>query len=229
MNFTDTKVTGQIYRVFDRKNADGTNHYNALSFLTDASDVIFKDGHNAQEKLTAITTNINDLKKSVADAKASIASALTAQGVNTPADASFETIVNNVGTVATNKYNAGVTVGKNSATLRSAVYSCATDDPHYGYSVPNPDKRALNHRGYIYAYDVNGNEWCYEWYLGLAPNLKNVIPTICSYGHGGNRQIVLNEWTYNASNGLLYMRPERCDRTDYQDANSLVVRVFYSA
>ncbi len=159
MSFTDTKVTGQIYRVFDRKNADGTNHYNALSFLTDASDVIFKDGHNAQEKLTAITTNINDLKKSVADAKASIASALTAQGVNTPADASFETIVNNVGTVATNKYNAGVTAGKNSATLRSAVYSCAGDDDiSYGYSTEYAASIALQRRGHIYGYKVNGNE-----------------------------------------------------------------------
>ena len=52
-------------------------------------------------------TSLLDLKKSVSDGKSSIASAITAQGVTTASDAAFSTMATNIGTAATNKYNAG--------------------------------------------------------------------------------------------------------------------------
>lgn len=45
--------------------------------------------------------------KSVADGKASVASAITAQGVSTAADASFKTITSNITAACNNKYESG--------------------------------------------------------------------------------------------------------------------------
>ena len=73
---------------------------------------------------SAISVSINgwsDLKKSVSDGKSSVASAITNQGVTTAADATFATIATNIGTVATNKYNAGKTdYNPTNATLSNA-------------------------------------------------------------------------------------------------------------
>lgn len=53
-----------------------------------------------------------ELKKSVADGKAALATTLSNNGVTTASDATFATINTNIGTVATNKYNAGVSATK---------------------------------------------------------------------------------------------------------------------
>ena len=70
-----------------------------------AKDIFLNDGTNIED----VTQN---LKKSVSDGKTLVANAITAQGVTTATDAEFETMANNVTTVATNKYNAGVAATK---------------------------------------------------------------------------------------------------------------------
>ena len=65
------------------------------------------------------------LKKSVADGKSAIASAITSQGVNTAAGASYATMASNMKTVANNKYNAGYNANgdvKLTVTLQVAAY-----------------------------------------------------------------------------------------------------------
>lgn len=58
-----------------------------------------------------INAAIEDLKNSVSEGKSAIASTLTKNGVSTTADAPFDTINTNVGTLATKKYDEGYADG----------------------------------------------------------------------------------------------------------------------
>ena len=60
-------------------------------------------------KFSEVSKEINALKKSVSDGKKAVADAITGQGVATAEDAPFATMVENIGTVGTNKYNSGKT------------------------------------------------------------------------------------------------------------------------
>lgn len=129
MSFTETKKSGQYYRVFKNLNSDGTRNYDRYSFVTEARDVIFDDGSNAEDKLggtsgslESINKEIENLKKSVSDGKTTVANAITANGVNTATDATFATIATNINTVATNKYNAGITYADGRVNTNSANY-----------------------------------------------------------------------------------------------------------
>ena len=62
--------------------------------------------------LTTINEEIAELKKSVSDGKTLVASAITAQGIATAADAEFEVMANNVGLAGNARYNAGVAAGR---------------------------------------------------------------------------------------------------------------------
>ncbi len=110
-------VTGRKFRkLID----EATKLWQRISFWTKSSDVEFNDGENAETKLGAIkgiTTdtnvtipgyaadmtvvnelygNLDELKKSVADGKALIASAITRKGIATAPDADFKTIAANI-------------------------------------------------------------------------------------------------------------------------------------
>lgn len=55
--------------------------------------------------------SLTNCLKSVSDGKSTVASAITAQGVATAADAAFATMATNIGTAGTNKYNSGYNAG----------------------------------------------------------------------------------------------------------------------
>ena len=74
-----------------------------------------------RSEIDVLSTDVDILKKSVSDGKRSVANAITGQGVNTAADATFGTMANNIGTVGTNKYNAGYASGVNSTKKGTAV------------------------------------------------------------------------------------------------------------
>lgn len=78
-----------------------------------------------RSEIDVLSTNVELLKKSVSDGKQSVANAITGQGVNTAADATFGTMANNIKTVGTNKYNAGYSSG----------YSSGTNDTKKGTAV----------------------------------------------------------------------------------------------
>lgn len=59
-------------------------------------------------EVDTLSTNVDVLKKSVSDGKQTVANAITGQGVNTAADATFATMAKNITTAGTNRYNAGV-------------------------------------------------------------------------------------------------------------------------
>ena len=55
--------------------------------------------------------DLDNLGKSVSDGKSSIASAITAQGVTTAADATFSVMASNITTAGNNRYNTGYSNG----------------------------------------------------------------------------------------------------------------------
>ena len=67
---------------------------------THAATVEFDDGKT-------LVTKMEDLKKSVSDGKKAVAGAITAQGVNTAADAAFSVMADNIGKVGKGKYEEG--------------------------------------------------------------------------------------------------------------------------
>ena len=77
-----------------------------------------------------LSGGINELKKSVSDGKAKVANAITAQGVSTATDATFQTMADNIATLAGNlssasadSYNKGYAQGVTDADNRANVNS----------------------------------------------------------------------------------------------------------
>ena len=64
-----------------------------------------RQGQVLQGEVDEINSNLNALKKSVADGKSAIASAITGKGVSTAADASFTTMADNVKKIVTSAGN----------------------------------------------------------------------------------------------------------------------------
>lgn len=109
----------KIYRVL----IDELNRvWERIYFLTNARSVDADDGENLETKVgaikgittsTTVTENgwaadakavnesINALKKSVADGKSAIASAITSKGVSTAADATFAAMTDNIRSIST--------------------------------------------------------------------------------------------------------------------------------
>ena len=79
------------------------------AFWTKASQVYCDDGSNVEEKISnEISTQLASLRASFAGALSRIAEAISAQGTPVPSDAKPDQIVAGIGTMADNKYNAGV-------------------------------------------------------------------------------------------------------------------------
>lgn len=88
---------------------------------------------------------IDALKKSVSDGKKTVAAAITAQGVNTAADAEFSVMATNVNTVGTNKYNAGITATRKGTATAGQVLTgyTFTNSSGVGLSGSMPNRGAL--------------------------------------------------------------------------------------
>lgn len=96
---------------------ENTDYYD-ISVFNNNADII-----DATLKTKADQTEVDALKKSVSDGKTLVANAITGQGVTTATDATFATMATNIGTVATNKYNAGVSATKKGTATAAQVLS----------------------------------------------------------------------------------------------------------
>ena len=128
---------------------------------------------------------MESLKKSVSDGKSSLASAITAQGVTTTADATFATMANNIATACTNKFNAG----KSQGTIK---YVGATGQQYGGSIAFNVTSTISNYAeltnaNFITVLDIGGysNKVC----EGDALSWSYSLP--------------VNSHSYNASTGVL--------------------------
>ena len=90
-------------------------------------------------------SQMGELKKSVSDGKKKVASAITAQGVSTAADATFDTMAANITAAGTARYNAGRTQGRKDVTSSPNTYNLYTKaqyDANYSKGVTAADNRA---------------------------------------------------------------------------------------
>ena len=79
-----------------------------------------------QNEFDSQNLSLENCLKSVSDGKKTVASAITAQGVNTAADAEFATMAENICTAGANKYNSGRTQGRSDVTGSPNSYSLYT-------------------------------------------------------------------------------------------------------
>lgn len=80
-----------------------------------------------------VNQSLNNCLKSVSDGKSTVASAITAQGVSTAADAEFATMATNIVSAGTNKYNAGRQQGRADVTAAPNHYSLYTSAQYASY------------------------------------------------------------------------------------------------
>ena len=122
--FFETPTTGVGTGIGKIKIGDGTSTYSNLPYFLEQGSQISVDTalstsstNPVQNKI--VTTKINELDTTISSIQTSfqngcstIANAITANGVSTASTASPNTMATNINTVATNKYNAGVTATK---------------------------------------------------------------------------------------------------------------------
>lgn len=94
---------GCMYKCFEGVNFQGG--IRGINYILKSSDIVnnlitTKEGYALDARQgEALDGKITELKKSVSDGKSAIASAITNEGVSTASDASFETMVENIGKI----------------------------------------------------------------------------------------------------------------------------------
>ena len=104
-----------------------------------------------QNEFDSQNLSLENCLKSVSDGKKTVASAITAQGVNTAADAEFATMAENIGTVGTNKYNGGRTQGQNDVKNNPNSYGL--------YTKAQYDANKVTYKSGNYNTGLNGETW----------------------------------------------------------------------
>lgn len=99
--------------------------------------------------LNLLTSETSTLKKSVADGKASIANALSAQGQSTAVDAAFATMANNIITVGNNQYSAGITFADGRENPDSVNYQSG-----YNAGITTADERVAQNETWNYLVEL---------------------------------------------------------------------------
>ena len=111
-------VNGQINNI----NSDISSVNSKINGITGDTSQLKKAVSDNTEKIKGLESSINELKKAVSDGKSKVAAAVTAKGVKTAADASFDTIAGNISSMAELQYNAGITFADGRVNADSANY-----------------------------------------------------------------------------------------------------------
>ena len=113
-----TSVNGQINNI----NSDISSVNSKINGITGDTSQLKKAVSDNTEKIKELESSIDELKKAVSDGKSKVAAAVTAKGVKTAADASFDTIAGNISSMAELQYNAGITFADGRVNADSANY-----------------------------------------------------------------------------------------------------------
>ena len=110
---------------------------------------------SVKAKIQGINQSLENCLKSVSDGKKTVANAITAQGVNTAADAEFATMAANIGTAGANKYNSGYSSG------RTQGQNDVKNSPNsYGlYTKAQYDANKVTYKSGNYNTGLNGETW----------------------------------------------------------------------
>ena len=157
-----------------------------LSLNLPNSSISQEELETIRNSINSNATNIANLKNSYDTGVSAIASKITACGVSTANNASPSTMVNNIGSIYTNRYNQGINDG------RQGYYSQAQYDnwgsTRYNQGVTDADNRAngnsVNYQtGYNNGVNAGKNacriEYRFEQTKGK-PNIQNLIRSIAS-------------------------------------------------
>lgn len=212
MNFTENKKNGQYYRVLKDTSSDGTRNYDRYSFVTDASDVIFSDGTNVEEKLggssgsiTEINREIAELKKSVSDGKRTVATAITDKGVTTATDASFKVMSDNVRLMAGYQFGQGVIAADNRVNTGSTNYKSGYNA---GYSKGKADYKVVTVSLYDYPnpddVDEDGHyeNWNHTFKYNIGKGYTNVYCQINYSFFSDSTTRFIIDYSYDTNTGI---------------------------
>ena len=212
MNFTENKKNGQYYRVLKDTSSDGTRNYDRYSFVTDASDVIFSDGTNVEEKLggssgsiTEINREIAELKKSVSDGKRTVATAITDKGVTTATDASFKVMSDNVRLMAGYQFGQGVIAADNRVNTGSTNYKSGYNA---GYSKGKADYKVVTVSLYDYPnpddVDEDGHyeNWNHTFKYKIGKGYTNVYCQINYSFFSDSTTRFIIDYSYDTNTGI---------------------------
>lgn len=178
-----------------------------------------------------LNLSLNNCLKSVSDGKSTVASAITAQGVSTAADAEFATMATNIASAGNARYNSGYSKGVTDADNR--VNSNSTNWKNgYSNGVTAADNRAnansVNYKtGYNAGYSAGvsaGGSGKYrvatgtttvnfpagEWSSVYIPTgLSSVAGGSCGFQNGNEG---FSTESFSGSGGYLVVRARGCGR-----------------
>lgn len=141
------------YKKFKRYIFQEDENYILDSEWTHASTVELDGGKTLDQKMSEVDIEVSSLKKSVSDGKKKVAGAITDQGVDTAADATFDTLATNIRNIGSNKYEEG----KKSAMVGTASADDVLETKTFTNSSSIGQSGSMSNRG-AWIGNSNGNE-----------------------------------------------------------------------
>ena len=124
-------------------------------------DKLFSASKDLFGKIVDLGTEIESLKKSVSDGKFLVAGAITAKGINTAADASFETMAENISLIGPGNDSSGDVNNKYSGHMEEAFYEADSLGANWTGTLTNNAVNLAADGAYIvilaYSHSVNAN------------------------------------------------------------------------
>lgn len=103
-----TKAVAAVHMPAYDEASPTTATFTINSYVGSGANVVIQESSEAyvpnvqyEEEMELVAEQINELKKSVSDGKSAVASAITAMGVSTESDATFETMATNISDIST--------------------------------------------------------------------------------------------------------------------------------
>lgn len=161
------------------------------------------------DEFSSTNLSLNNCLKSVSDGKSTVASAITAQGVSTAADAEFATMATNIASAGNARYNSGyskgVTDADNRANANSVNYKTGYNA---GYSAGVSAGGSGKYRVATGTTTVNfpAGEWSSVY---IPTGLSSVAGGSCGFQNGNEG---FSTESFSGSGGYLVVRARGCGR-----------------
>lgn len=166
------------------------------------------------DEFSSTNLSLNNCLKSVSDGKSTVASAITAQGVSTAADAEFATMATNITTAGNARYNNGYSRGATDADNRANASSTNYKSGYNaGYSAGVSAGGRGKYRVAAGTTTVNfpAGEWCTIY---IPTGLNSVSGGACGF-QTGNSGFAVESVTGSGSNLAV-----RCRGTGWQNVTA---------
>lgn len=185
------------------QNEDGTVSFEDVTEYIQIGDTFgAADVNMTNEEINALNEGLENCLKSASDGKKTVASAITAQGVSTAADAEFAVMAKNIETVGTDRYNAGYSAGKSEGITKSGslalggFWGVQNNGGAYDTSLPcllssngpcfsRSGNTIIVNRETDVTFVYGGNAWDTTGYIEV--NINGVNYNRCNISHGNSQ------------------------------------------